>query len=73
MAERSRQERVTFLHAFALPGIEEQPPGTYVVEMVEVTIDALSFVAYRRVSTTMVLPSPQYGYASTQAFTIETR
>jgi hypothetical protein len=42
-----------------------------VVEIVEETIDTLSFVAYRRVSTTIVLPSPQFGYASKQVVAIE--
>jgi hypothetical protein len=39
-------------------GIEgEQPAGTYAIETVEEPIDALSFMAYRRVSTTIVLPA----------------
>ena len=62
---------MTFQHAYSLPGVEEQAPGTYVVEIVEETIDTLSFVAYRRVSTTIVLPSPQFGYASKQVVAIE--
>jgi hypothetical protein len=68
---RTREERVIFQRAFSFPGIEEQAPGTYVVETVEETIDSLSFVAYRRVSTTIVLPSPQFGYTSKQVVTIE--
>jgi hypothetical protein len=71
VGERTREERVTFRHAFSFPGVEEQAPGTYVVEIVEETIDTLSFVAYRRVSTTIVLPSPQFGYASKQVVAIE--
>ena len=71
MGERPREERVTFQHAFSFPGVEVQAPGTYVVEIVEETIDTLSFVAYRRVSTTIVLPSPQFGYASKQVVAIE--
>jgi hypothetical protein len=71
VGERTREERVTFQHAFSFPGVEEQAPGTYVVEIVEEAIDTLSFVAYRRVSTTIVLPSPQFGYASKQVVAIE--
>jgi hypothetical protein len=52
VGERTKEERVTFQHAFSFPGVEEQAPGTYVVEIVEETIDTFSFVAYRRVSTT---------------------
>ena len=72
--ERTRQELVTFLHPFSLAGIEgQQRPGTYTVEAIEAPIDGLSFVAYRHVSTTIILPSPQYGYASKQAVTIDPR
>ena len=55
---------MTFLHPFSLAGVEgEQAAGTYAVETVEEPIEGLSFVAYRRLSTTIVLPSPQYGAA----------
>jgi hypothetical protein len=63
---------VTFLHPFSLADVEgEQQPGTYSIETTEQPIDGLSLVAYRRVSTTIVLPSPQYGWASRQAVTID--
>ena len=56
----SETKQVTFLHAFSLAGLEEElGPGTYTVETIEEPIDGLSFVAYRRVSTTIVLPSRQ--------------
>jgi hypothetical protein len=74
MSERTKRELVTFLHPFSLAGVEEQQtPGTYTVETVEEPIEGLSFVAYRRISTTIVLPSPQYGNASRQAVTIDPR
>ena len=48
---------MTFLHPFSLAGVEgEQAAGTYAVETLEEPIEGLSFVAYRRVSTTIVLP-----------------
>jgi hypothetical protein len=56
VGERTREERVTFQHAFSFPGVEEQAPGTYEVEIVEETIE---------------LPSPQFGYASKQVVAIE--
>ena len=70
--ERTKQELVTFAHPFSLAGVDGQlGPGTYTVEVIEEPIDGLSFVAYRRVSTTIILPSAQYGYASKQAVTID--
>jgi hypothetical protein len=72
MSERARRELVTFLHPFSLAGVEgEQGPGTYTVETIEELVDAPTLVAYRRVSTTILLPSPQYGYASKQAVVID--
>jgi hypothetical protein len=70
--QRTRRDLVTFLHPFSLPGIqEEQRPGTYTVEAIEELIDAPTLVAYRRVSTTIVLPSPRYGYAAKQVVAID--
>lgn len=72
--ERTRLELVTFRHPFSLPGVEgQQRPGTYTIETIEEPIDGLSSVAYRRVSTTIIVPSPQYGYASKQAVAIDPR
>ena len=34
-----------------------QPAGTYTVETVNSTLDNLSFIAYRRVSTSIMLPA----------------
>jgi hypothetical protein len=46
------------LHPFSLSGVEGvQPAGTYTVETIEATLDDLSFVAYRRVSTSIMLPA----------------
>ena len=74
MPERTTQVSVTFLHPFSLAGVDgEQPAGVFTVETVEEPIDGLSFAAYRRVSTTIVLPSPHYGHASKQAVTIDPR
>ncbi len=70
--ERTKRELVTFTHAFSLAGVaEQQRPGTYTVETIEELVDAPTLVAYRRVSTTIMLPSPEYGYASKQAVMID--
>ena len=72
VTERITRTTVRFAHPFALPGLDgEQPPGTYAVETTEATIDGLSFVAYRRVSTTIILTSSQFGPESRQVVTID--
>ena len=63
---------MTFHHPFFLVGVEqEQRPGTYTIETIEELVHAPTVVAYRRLSTTILLPSPQYGYASKQAVSID--
>ena len=58
MTERTTDSLVTFRHPFALRDIVgTQPPGTYQIETVELEIDGLSFVAFRRISTTITLPA----------------
>jgi hypothetical protein len=69
-----RHEQVIFLHPFSLTGVDQQlEPGTYTVETVEEPIDGLSFLAYRRVATTIVLPSREQGDACRQVVTIDPR
>jgi hypothetical protein len=58
MAGRTTRWSVTFLQPFSLADIDEiQPAGTYRIQTVDVSLDNLSFLAYRRVSTTIELPS----------------
>jgi hypothetical protein len=58
MTERITHSSVTFLHDFTLRDMDGvQPPGTYLVETVEEPLGTLSFVAYRRVSTTITVPA----------------
>ena len=58
MPEKTTDSLVTFRHPFALRDVVgTQPPGTYQVETVELTIEGLSFVAFRRISTTITLPA----------------
>jgi hypothetical protein len=59
MEERSHRTSVEFVHPFRLDGVDGlQPAGSYEVETVEEQIAGLSFVAYRRRSTTITLPGP---------------
>ena len=72
--ERTRHEQVIFLHPASLAGVDRQiEPGTYTVETTEEAIDGLSFLAYRRVATTIVLPSREQGDACRQVVTIDPR
>jgi hypothetical protein len=58
MTERVTHSAVTFLHAFTLRDLDgPQPPGTYLIETVEEPLDTISFLAYRRISTTIALPA----------------
>ena len=71
MNERTTRKSVTFLHPFSLAGIDEiLEPGTYIVETLEEAIEGLSFVAYRRVSTTIVTAGKE---AARQVITIDPR
>ena len=58
MHERTTRKSVTFLHPFSLAGVDGKlEAGTYIVETVEELIDGLSFIAFRRVSTTIACSS----------------
>jgi hypothetical protein len=71
---RTTREILTFDHPFTLSSVDElQPAGTYTVEIDEELIDGLSFLAYRRVSTTIYLPSPHWGASSMQAVRVDPR
>ena len=74
MNERTTRESVTFLHPFSLAGIDEiLEAGTYIVETLEEAIEGLSFVAYRRVTTTIVTAAKGYGQGARQVITIDPR
>lgn len=58
MTERSTSATVSFLHPAAIAGIDQVlPAGTYVVETDEEQIPGLSFVAYRRIQTMIIVPA----------------
>lgn len=72
MAERLTSKSVEFAFPFMLGGIDGlQPAGVYEVETVEEQIDGLSFMAYRRLSTTIVLRSDGRSMRSRQITEID--
>jgi hypothetical protein len=57
MTVRSRREAVTFKHQFRIRGIDRPlPAGTYEVTTDEESIEGLSFAAFRRIATMIVVP-----------------
>jgi hypothetical protein len=57
--ERSSRTTVRFLHPFYLAEVDgPQPAGIYEVETLEQQLEGVSFIAYRRVSTTIILRHP---------------
>lgn len=58
MSLRTIRTTVTFARPFSLGGVDGvQPAGTYAVETDEELIDGLSFAAYRRTATWLILPA----------------
>lgn len=71
---RTTRETVVFDHPFRLSGLdEEQPAGAYTVVTDEDLIEGLSFLAYRRVATTIYLPLRPGGSGSVQAIKVDPR
>ncbi len=72
MIERISRAPVTFTAPFFVEGLgREQRAGTYDVETVEQLIEGLSFLAYRTVSMSIVLPLPNGVAHSRQLARIE--
>jgi hypothetical protein len=58
MTERLTNTTVTFARPFSLRGVQGTfPPGVYSVTVTEEQLDGLTVIAYRRVRTTIELPS----------------
>jgi hypothetical protein len=71
---RTTRETVTFDHPFSLYAVDGlQPPGTYEIDIDEDLIEGLSFLAYRRVATTIYLPLRNGGPGSVQAVRVDPR
>jgi hypothetical protein len=69
---RTSRRTVTFARPFALRGTDGvHPAGTYAVETAEERLEGLSFPAYRRVATTIFLPSRPGGTVSGQLATVD--
>ena len=72
MTMRTISRTVTFSRPFMLRGIDGiQPAGTYTVETDEELIQELSFPAYRRIATLVLLPSQPGSAILTQIATID--
>ena len=72
MTERTRQESIAFRFPAHIEGIDGRlPAGTYVVETDEEQIPGLSFVAYRRVQTAIIVPLNTGSNAGRQVVVIE--
>lgn len=58
MTERVTNSVVVMKHPFTLTGVDRiLSPGRYIVETTEEQIPSISFLAYRRVSTNIMLPA----------------
>jgi hypothetical protein len=69
---RTTRETLTFDHPFSLTAVDKmQPAGTYAIDIDEELIEGLSFLAYRRVATTIYLPLHQGSHGSVQAVRVE--
>ena len=74
MTKRLSDKSVTFDHPFSLNDIGGAfAPGTYAVEKAGEQLNGLSFVGYRRVTTTIALPSSNTANNSRQLLEIEPR
>ncbi len=72
MTTRTTRQSVTFRRPFAISGAEGmQPAGTYIVETDEQLLEGLSFPAYHRVSTSIILPVRGGGSGSYQVVRID--
>jgi hypothetical protein len=72
MAGRTTRMSVAFSRPFSLPDLDGiQPAGTYRIQTVDVALDNLSFLAYRRVSTTIELPAVGTAGSRRQVITID--
>ena len=58
MTTRSRRETITFRHPFRIKGIDRLlPAGGYEIITDEEMIEGLSFAAFRRVATMIMVPA----------------
>jgi hypothetical protein len=74
MTVRTSTKTVTFKRPFVLGDMDELlPPGDYTVETQEELVPGVSFLAYRRVSVVVHLPSPSGDPALTRTVSLHPR
>ena len=74
MSTRTKQETVTFTRPFTISGVDGvQPAGSYIVQIDDEVLEGLSFLAYRRAGTSMLLPLHPGSSSSVQSILIEPR
>jgi hypothetical protein len=72
MTVRTSRKTVTFTRPFSLSGIDEvQPAGSYTVETDEEELPGVSFPAYRRIATLILLRSRNGGRVIEQLISID--
>jgi hypothetical protein len=71
MAARSRREIVTFKRSFRIRSVDRLlPAGTYEIITEEETIEGLSFEAFRRLATIMIVPAEGSSGPATEMISI---
>jgi hypothetical protein len=71
MTMRSRRETITFKHPFRIEGVDRLlSAGTYEVITDEEMIEGLSFVAFRRVATMIMVPAAAPGSSTMEMIAI---
>jgi hypothetical protein len=72
MTVRTSRKTVTFTRPFSLSGIDElQPAGSYTVETDEEKLPGVSFPAYRRIATLILLRSRRGGRVIEEVISID--
>jgi hypothetical protein len=74
MFTRTRRNNVVFGHPFELKGVDRMlPPGSYQIVTDEELIEGLSFPAYHRLSTMIVVPAQSGRGSSVEMVAIDPR
>jgi hypothetical protein len=74
MTTRTQRKTVVFSHPFRLRGLDRVlPPGNYEVVTDEELIEGLSFPAYHRVSTSIIVPAQSHQASSVEMVPIDPR
>nr|WP_321360259.1 hypothetical protein [uncultured Hyphomonas sp.] len=72
MTNRISKHLVTFRSPFYLESLEDEwPAGDYTIETEEEPLDSVSFLAFRRVGTTMIVHSRRNGRTQHQYVLID--